>query len=84
MIAFWAAGSAAGRHMPPMRMCIYVFGIVLAGGVLWEGFEYVTDITDKGEGYALDMLSDLLNDCIGALLPMGMYWWLYNKKELYV
>jgi len=84
MMGAWAAGSAAGRRMPTARMFLYVFGVVVVGGVLWEVFEYMAALTGGEPGFVLDVIGDLVNDCLGGALPAILYWYLHRKKVLYV
>ena len=84
MLGCWAAGSAAGRHMPTARMVAYVFFVVVTVGILWELFEYMAALTGGEPGFMLDVIADLVNDCLGGALPAILYWYLHRKKVLYV
>lgn len=84
MIGLWAAGSAAGRKFPSARMVVYVIGIVLLGGSLWELFEFVTGLAGGEPGYIIDTIADLINDTLGAMVAALLYWRLHKKKHLYV
>ncbi len=59
---------------------LLVFICVMSVAVGWEIFEYVNDITDSSEGYALDTVNDLILGGTGAILA-GLF--ASRRKEIH-
>ena len=84
MIALWAAGGALERKMSPQSGILYIFFIVFTVGILWEVFEYITELTVGPERYIIDTIADLVNDCIGGFISVMLYLYLHYRRMHHV
>jgi hypothetical protein len=76
----WAIAVVERLGMRSFDALKLILGIVLAGALLWEVFEYIVGF-NSGEGYVADTLADITNGLLGALLVSGVYLYVIRRKE---